>query len=69
MITIQHLHAYKKLSEKGIVPALVCPVDVLHTEVVPWMDEENPCLWCMYCDAKIHLGINKQKYIMELLGQ
>lgn len=68
MITIQELHAYKKLSESGLVPSLVCPVDVLHTEVFPWMDEEDKvCLWCIFCNAKVYLGEFKEDYIKGLL--
>lgn len=70
MITIQELHAYKKLSDNGIVPTLVCPVDVLHTEIFPWIDEDNSvCLWCIFCNSKVYLGDNKENYIKELLGR
>jgi hypothetical protein len=70
MITIQELHRYKKLSDNGIVPVLVCPVDVLHTEIFPWIDEEdNVCLWCIFCNSKVYLGDNRENYIKELLGQ
>lgn len=69
MITIQDLHSYKKLSDKGLVPAFTCPVDILHENVVPWMENDEPCFWCIYCDSKIHLGTNKQEYIKELLGR
>ena len=68
MITIQELHAYKKLSEYGVVPSLVCPVDVLHTEIFPWVDEEGKiCLWCIFCNAKVYLGESKENYIKGLL--
>jgi hypothetical protein len=68
MITIQELHAYKKLSELGLVPSLVCPVDVFHTEVFPWIDEEDKiCLWCIFCNAKVYLGEFKEDYIKGLL--
>lgn len=70
MITIQELHAYKKLADKGIVPSFVCPVDVYHEEIFPWIDEnDEPCLWCVFCNSKVHLGENKENYIRELLGQ
>ena len=69
MITIKDLHRYKKLSDKGLVPSIVCPVDVLHTDVVPWTENDEVCLWCIYCDSKITLGMNKQIVIKELLGQ
>jgi len=70
MITIQELHAYKKLSDTGLVPSLVCPVDTLHTEIFPWVDEEdNVCLWCIFCNSKVYLGSDKEGYIKGLLGQ
>jgi hypothetical protein len=68
MITIQELHAYKNLSDKGLVPKLVCPVDVLHEEIFPWQDEdENVMLWCIFCNAKVHLGSERINYIKTLL--
>lgn len=70
MITIQELHAYKKMSDSGLVPSLVCPVDVLHTEIFPWLDESDEvCLWCIFCNSKVYLGSDKEDYIKELLGQ
>ena len=70
MITIQELHAYKNLSDKGILPKLVCPVDSYHDEIFPWIDEEDQvCLWCIFCNAKVYLGDNKEEYIRGLLHQ
>jgi hypothetical protein len=70
MITIQQLHAYKKLSNAGIIPALTCPIDINHEEIFPWVDENDEIyLWCIFCNSKVHLGIERQKYIMGLLGQ
>ena len=70
MITIQELHAYKKLSDMGIVPALTCPIDVLHTEMFPFLNEDNEIyLWCIFCDSKVYLGENRENYIKGLLGQ
>lgn len=68
MLTIQELHAYKKLADKGIVPAFVCPIDSLHTEIFPWEDESNNImLWCIFCNSKVHLGDEKVEYIKSLL--
>lgn len=68
MITIQQLHAYKKLSDAGIVPTLTCPIDINHEEIFPWVDEEdNIYLWCIFCNSKVHLGAEREKFIMELL--
>jgi len=70
MITIQELHAYKKLSDIGIVPKLVCPIDVEHKEIFPWIDENDQvCLWCIFCNSKVYLGENKEEYIKMLLHQ
>ena len=70
MITIQELHAYKKLAGLGLAPNLVCPVDVLHDEVFPWEDENgNVMLWCVFCDAKVHLGLTRIEFIKKLLHQ
>jgi hypothetical protein len=68
MITIQELHLYKKMSDKKLLPSLVCPVDELHKEIYPWVDEnEKVCLWCVFCNSKVYLGLEREKYIKELL--
>jgi hypothetical protein len=70
MITIKQLHAYKKLSDIGIVPKLVCPIDINHEEIFPWVDEEEKvCLWCIFCNSKVYLGLDKEKFLIELLHQ
>ena len=43
MITIQELHKYKKLSDSGLAPSLVCPIDYLHTDMVPWIEDDEVC--------------------------
>ncbi len=54
----------------GLVPSLVCPIDVLHNEIFPWTDEEDKvCLWCIYCNSKVYLGSEREDYIRSLLGQ
>lgn len=69
MITIKELHRYKKMADKGLVPSLVCPVDVLHTDVVPWVEEENEevCLWCIYCNSKVFLGSEREAFIRSMI--
>lgn len=70
MITIKQLHAYKKLSERGVVPKLVCPIDINHEEIFPWIDEDDKvCLWCIFCNSKVYLGLDKEKFLIELLHQ
>lgn len=70
MITIQQLHAYKKMSDAGVVPKLICPIDVNHEEIFPWIDEEdNIYLWCIFCNSKVHLGSERENFIIELLGR
>ena len=67
MITIQELHRYKKMADKGLVPSLVCPVDVLHEEVLPWVEDEEVCLWCIYCNSKVFLGSEREDFIKSML--
>jgi hypothetical protein len=70
MITIQELHAYKNLSDRELVPKLVCPIDYLHEEIFPWIDDnEEVCLWCIFCNSKVYLGEERQKFIKGLLHQ
>lgn len=69
MITIQELHAYKNLSNKGLLPRLVCPIDPLHDDILPWIDEEDKiCLWCIFCNSKVYLGSDREDYIKGLLN-
>jgi hypothetical protein len=68
MITIQELHSYKNLADKNLVPKLVCPIDILHEDIFPWVDEDDKvCLWCIFCNSKVYLGDNTEKYIKTLL--
>lgn len=68
MITIQELHRYHKLCEKGLAPPLPCPTDNDHGQMIPWVDEkENPCFWCLACDTKSYLGLNQIEFIKSLL--
>ena len=70
MITIQELHKYYKLSEKGLVPSLPCPINELDGDMVPWADEnDEPCFWCLACNTKSYLGINQINQIKLLLRQ
>lgn len=70
MITIQELHAYKNLANKGFLPQLVCPIDEYHQDILPWVDENDQvCLWCIFCNSKVYLGSNIENYIKELLHQ
>jgi len=56
MITIQELHAYNKLVEKGVAPGVICPIDPLDGNMIPWSNEnEEPCFWCLACNAKSYL--------------
>jgi hypothetical protein len=70
MITIQELHSYIKMSNIGLVPKLICPIDDLHEDMLPWVDEdEKVCLWCIFCNSKVYLGSERESYIKELLHQ
>ena len=67
MITIQELHKYKKLSDSGLAPSLVCPIDYLHTDMVPWIEDDEVCLWCIYCNSKVFLGSEREEYIKSFI--
>lgn len=70
MITIQELHAYNRLVEKGVAPAVTCPIDPLDGSMIPWSNEnDEPCFWCLACNAKSYLGLNQINYIKSLLHQ
>ena len=68
MITIQEIHKYYRLSEKGLVPAFICPMNELDGNMIPWVDEkEEPCFWCLSCNTKLYLGLNQIDIIKTLL--
>ena len=68
MVTIQELHRYYNLSSKGLAPPVTCPINELDGDMVPWMNEDDePCFWCLACNAKSYLGINQIEYIKSLL--
>jgi hypothetical protein len=70
MITIQELHFYNKLSEKGLAPPLPCPINILDGNMIPWVDDEEvPCFWCLSCDTKSYLGIDQINFIKSTLHQ
>jgi hypothetical protein len=67
MITIKELHKYKKMADAGFAPALVCPVDSLHTDMVPWTEDDKVCLWCIYCNSKVFLGEDRENFIKSII--
>ena len=65
---MQELHAYNKMAQLGLAPEFACPVDDLHGEIVPWLDDEdNIYLWCIYCNAKVFLGSEKEEHIKRFI--
>lgn len=68
MITIKDLHRYFNLSQKGLVPEFLCPMDESDGAMVPWLDDKDePCFWCLSCNVKSYLGLDKKQFIMSLL--
>jgi hypothetical protein len=41
MITIQDLQKYFNLSQKGLAEPIICPMNELDGDMIPWMDEEK----------------------------
>jgi len=70
MITIQELHQYYRMSQVGVVPKITCPMNDADGEMIPWVDaKERACMWCLSCNLKLYLGINKIEKIRSLLHQ
>jgi hypothetical protein len=55
------------MADKGLVPSLVCPVDTLHQEVLPWIENDEVCLWCIYCNSKVFLGSEREDFIKSMI--
>jgi hypothetical protein len=70
MITIQELHAYHKMAVAGLVPDIPCPINEMDGTMIPWVDDKDePCMWCLSCDAKSYLGLTQIEQIKSLLHQ
>lgn len=67
MITMQELHTYNKLVLKGVAPEFVCPIDEDHGHMTPWENNDDPCYWCLGCDAKYYFGLKQIELIKSLL--
>ena len=68
MITIQELHRYNDLVDMGFLPPIPCPMDGEHLPPVPFVKDDEPVLWCLECDTKLHLGQRKVTMIKKLIG-
>jgi len=68
MITIQELHRYKDLVEQGFVPPIPCPMNNEHMPPIPFVKDDEPVMWCLECDTKLHLGERKVIAIKKLIG-
>lgn len=68
MITIQELHRYQKMVDAEILPPIICIVNEDDGPMIPWVDDkEEPCMWCISCNAKYYLGLNQIQVIKSLL--
>jgi hypothetical protein len=63
---IQYVSTYIKLSEEGLVPKLLCPQDqgLLFCN---GDGESSIYLYCLECDYKNTMGINKYESIVKLV--
>jgi hypothetical protein len=68
MITIQELHRYMELFEQGFLPRIPCPIDEYHMPPIPFVKDDEPVMWCLECDTKLHLGQRKVTLIKKLIG-
>jgi len=71
MITIQDLQKYFNLSQKGLAEPIICPMNELDGDMIPWMDDKKnePCMWCLACNVKKYLSLKDKENIMKLLHQ
>lgn len=70
MITIQELHAYKKLSDVKSVPAFKCPLNNDHLDMTPWFTESEEAVFkCFSCNTILHLGNDSIKKIKFLVRE
>jgi hypothetical protein len=68
MITIQELHKYGELVDQGFLPPIPCPMNVEHMSPIPFVKDDEPVMWCLECDTKLHLGERKVTLIKKLIG-
>lgn len=68
MITIQELHIYNDLVDQGFCPPIPCPMNSEHLPPVTFVKDDEPVMWCLECDTKLHLGERKINAIKKLIG-
>lgn len=55
------IHSYSRIAKEGLVEDIVCPDD--KTTLISLIDtvntdNEDPVMWCPYCNSRYHLGLN-----------
>ena len=68
MITIQELHRYYKLSQIGAVDPIMCPSDPDHTPMIPFIENDEPIMFCLGCKSKMRFGENLSNSIKLLIS-
>lgn len=70
-LTIQEVHTYLQLAEKGIVAPLQCIVNPDdHLGLLPDIDEnENVYLYCLSCNSKLKPGLTLINTIKKCINK
>lgn len=69
-LSIREFHTYQVLADQGIVPHFKCPVNEIHTDLLPDIDDSgNLYLYCLACNSKLRLGANSVKMIRRYIQQ
>lgn len=68
-LTIQEVHTYQQLAEKGIVAPLQCVVNPDdHIGLVPALLEDNQVyLYCLTCNSKLIPGIDMKNALKKAI--
>lgn len=64
---IQYVSTYIKLSREGLVPKLLCPQDQ-GSLLCNGDGEDLIYLYCLECDYKNNIGLNKYEDIVKLVN-
>lgn len=67
MITIHELHRYYNLSKIGAVEPIMCPSDSDHTPMIPFIEDDEPIMFCLGCKSKIRFGENLSNIIKSMI--
>lgn len=69
-LTIQEVHTYQQLADKGIVPHMKCIVNSEdHLGYFPKLDDNNKVIfYCMTCNCKLIPGLELILTIRKLIS-